>query len=575
MGRFNLVEEPWIAVLDNDSGERIEVSLLDLFENARKYRCLAGEMETQNFAVLRLLLSIIQTVFSRFDVNGEYLPGVKVDNRYVQVEPVDEDDKEDYIIALEKNWSDLFSLNEFPKIVSEYLKCWRDRFFLFDDEHPFYQVNEKLKDELIDRIPDKKSGTFVKGDSINRTISQSNRDEKIAIFSPVSDRFTEYMSSDEEFTRWLIMFQGYPKNGGRTTKLKKSGQKGSKGWLLDIGGIYLEGETLFRTLIFNYIPVLSNNKFVTHVQHPCWELDEKNMINRLLNENMIDNLSELYTNWSRAIYVNPNWTLNNPVEMEVIELPRVDHTENSVEPMTLWQKNDDKDENGYYSPKKHNPEEALWRSFGIITMKDEKNRENYQTGIYQQFERIAKVVGSRWTDIVGVGVKNDSYGTIEDEISDVMVINDIVMADDEWITRINDVVEKTKNAIENYYGNFLREIMEMRNPIRGDKKKKKKRDLIIKRYIEGIYYDIDPKFNEWLSDIKPKDDKEEKILSWNNQILNILKERANYCIENCMTRDINGIVTRDGDKKEVKNIFGVYVQFISEVHRCFRTGGRS
>jgi CRISPR system Cascade subunit CasA len=65
MGRYNLLDEPWISVLIDKTGEKEDVSLLDFFRNAGCYHALAGEMETQNFAVMRFLLAIIQTVFSR------------------------------------------------------------------------------------------------------------------------------------------------------------------------------------------------------------------------------------------------------------------------------------------------------------------------------------------------------------------------------------------------------------------------------------------------------------------------------------------------------------------------------
>mgnify|MGYP002623920017 CR=1 FL=1 len=79
MGRFNLLDEPWISVLA-ESGEKKEVSMLDFFKNAGDFLQIAGEMETQNFAVMRFLLSVVQTVFSRFDYNGEELPGVVLDD---------------------------------------------------------------------------------------------------------------------------------------------------------------------------------------------------------------------------------------------------------------------------------------------------------------------------------------------------------------------------------------------------------------------------------------------------------------------------------------------------------------
>ena len=69
MGSFNLLDEPWISVMSMD-GQQLDVSLKEVFSHAQEYQCLAGEMETQNFAVLRFLLSVVQTVFSRFDSEG-------------------------------------------------------------------------------------------------------------------------------------------------------------------------------------------------------------------------------------------------------------------------------------------------------------------------------------------------------------------------------------------------------------------------------------------------------------------------------------------------------------------------
>ena len=60
---FNLLDEPWIRVIDKDCGIH-EVSLIGLFERAHVYRDLCGELPTQDFAVLRLLLAVLHTVFS-------------------------------------------------------------------------------------------------------------------------------------------------------------------------------------------------------------------------------------------------------------------------------------------------------------------------------------------------------------------------------------------------------------------------------------------------------------------------------------------------------------------------------
>ena len=108
MGRYNLLEEPWIAVLSDKTGEKKEVSMLEFFRDAGSFQSLAGEMETQNFAVFRFLLAVVQTVFSRFDLEGKALPGEELDEQWRQIEPVDEDDLDDYNDAVEACWKELY-----------------------------------------------------------------------------------------------------------------------------------------------------------------------------------------------------------------------------------------------------------------------------------------------------------------------------------------------------------------------------------------------------------------------------------------------------------------------------------
>ena len=61
---FNLLDEPWIRVMD-DNCQIKEVSLTDALLNAHKYKTLKGEMPTQDIVILRLMLAIVHTVFSR------------------------------------------------------------------------------------------------------------------------------------------------------------------------------------------------------------------------------------------------------------------------------------------------------------------------------------------------------------------------------------------------------------------------------------------------------------------------------------------------------------------------------
>lgn len=100
---FNLLTEPWIRVRLRDNTVR-EVSLTEALVSAQDYVDLAGEMPTQNAAVLRLLLAVLFTVFSRVDVKGEPRPLMQSDD------------------ALER-WSALWQLGHFPaEPVRDYLE---------------------------------------------------------------------------------------------------------------------------------------------------------------------------------------------------------------------------------------------------------------------------------------------------------------------------------------------------------------------------------------------------------------------------------------------------------------------
>ena len=120
---FNLLEEPWIRVRTPECTLK-EVSLTDALLHAHEYAGLAGELPTQDVAVLRLLLAVLQTVFYRVDPEGNPSPL--------------EDEEE----AIDR-WGQLWQKKQLPeKPILEYLAAWQDRFWLFHPERPFYQVLE-------------------------------------------------------------------------------------------------------------------------------------------------------------------------------------------------------------------------------------------------------------------------------------------------------------------------------------------------------------------------------------------------------------------------------------------------
>lgn len=573
MGSYNLLDEPWIAVLNEKNGEKREISMLEFFRNAGEYRSLAGEMETQNFAVMRFLLAVIQTVFSRFDLQGNVLPGIILNDRWVQTEPVDQDDLEDYCSCTDECWKQLYMGNAFPNIIIDYLERWRDRFNLFDEEHPFYQVNKKEMDEIMTKIPKKKQPTSFYGKNLNRTISESENKE--ALFSPVVNGGNEKRGNKDimtaaELARWLLTFQGYSGLADKVS-LTSEGQRPSKGWLFDLGGIYLQGNTIYETLVMNYLPEspVDNKSLAGRVQRPCWEVRGSEMVDGLCQGASIDNLAELYTNWSRAVYIDPKLDIGKPLEIKAVKLPEIDHTEHCIEPMTLWKYNDNGSNKDHFTPKKHAAGQSLWRSFGIIAMKSSADEgfKQHQPGIFRQYERLASTAGSRWTDLTGISMEDDGNATSwlpVDEISDSLQINDLVITDrdsDGWVIRINDTVETTKEVVSVIYRGFLRGICEIRNL------KLKPMDSLaegfIKEETEKIYAEIDIAFKDWLISINPDDSKEEKVRQWYDQLKKMVLRQGEELFENSTVRDLTGIEKDNA----TENIATKYWQFVSRVNK--------
>lgn len=246
MGKYNLLEEEWIPVIESESLKNIKVSLIDIFENAQSYKDLACEMKAQDFVLLRLLLAVLMTVFTRFDENGEIYEQISLDENFIPKEEVDRDDIKDYKKKLINTWSILWENKKFPPIVKTYLKKWKDHFYLFDDKYPFFQVNES---DIKNNIRKKSAFTLVSGKNINRLISES--DNKISLFSPKYQKNSnKEILKEDELVRWLLSFQAYT---GLADKAIFGDDKyevsNSKGWTYDLGGIYFKTSNLFETLM--------------------------------------------------------------------------------------------------------------------------------------------------------------------------------------------------------------------------------------------------------------------------------------------------------------------------------------
>lgn len=546
MSRFNLLDEAWISVVYDERGSTKEVSLKDLFQNAHLYQDLAGDTKTQDFAVLRVLLAVLHTVFSRFDADGNPYDYLEIDDRFRQLEAVDEDNIEKYEEDLYNTWSNLWQSGHFPEIITQYLEKWHDRFYLFDEKFPFFQVR---KEDISGEKISKGNASSISGKNINRTISESAN--KLALFSPRDSRRKELLNASE-VVRWLLTFQGY---SGLSDKVIFGNEKykSSKGWLFDLGAIVVKGKTLFETLLLNCYLIYNERDNLGHIQLPCWEIESGDLLERYLHNKDVNNLAELYTNWSRGIYINFDIDLSDSFSFEIVKLPDIDHQDNFLEPMTLWKYNISGENKGHHTPRKHSINQSLWRSFGLLTITNENQRK---PAILEWLDFLSEELGDCYIELNAISMQDDGNATSwvpTDEIIDSLYINEFVLTDlkeNGWVVRINDVVEETKKVISTTYKRFVEDIREIRNISTSGFTTQK---------VEELYFRVDKPFRNWLSSIKIDDEKDMKISEWQKSLKRLVRSEADNLLREGSSRDYIGIVNKE--KGTVKNIATAYETF--------------
>lgn len=478
---FNLLEESWIKVI-TPSLEQKEVSLLDVILHAHEYTSLSGETPTQDVAVLRVLLALVETIFYRYNENGE------------TDELLKDDDPEDIL----ERWENYWALGKFPeRAVRDYLKTWEERFWLFHPETPFWQVSNL------------KYGTDYNLDCLFGNIKESNNKATKHHFSMVDGKELTKLHYGEAL-RWLIHLNAYAVN---IKADKKVGVPGTTlpvkvGRLGQLGVVMVNGAHLFETLMLNLCP-LREDKEPWGAPKPTWEKEVC-----VLQSNQIappDNLPELYTMQSRRImlkredgYVTGFRAMGGdfyPVE------------EDFNEPMTLWRTKKDKNlDKEIHVPRLHDPAVHAWREFPTLFEGDE---EDHSPGVVQWMQMLKnkKIIASQTLltfRMVGIVYGDKQNYTFGDCVDDNIVMSAGILEElgGKWIDLITEQVEKCQSVAEalNRLAAKLNKLFYGTGSVKSNIK-----DLLVSRY----YVSIDHAFRQWLVGIDPtQGSPEEKLVEW-------------------------------------------------------------
>lgn len=322
---YNLVEKPWILVQRRD-GHVGEVSLLDLFRDAGDLRTILGEIPTQSFAIMRLLLAILhRAVEGPKDVN---------------------------------EWRRLWQAPALPlDDISAYLDRFRSRFDLLSPTTPFYQVadlrTEKGEVTGLDRL----IADVPTGHPFFTTRLRSGVDRL----------------SFAEAARWVVHCQAFDPSGIKSGAVGDQRVKGGRGypigtgWAGMLGGIMVEGRDLRETLLLNLIP---DDFFqLTHPENdlPAWERLPQSAAQEFPDDYEPAGPLQMYTWQSRRIRLS--YDRDGVYGVLIANGDRMTpQNRHRVEPMSVWRRSSGQEKLGgtVYMPAAHDPEKAVWRGLEAL-----------------------------------------------------------------------------------------------------------------------------------------------------------------------------------------------------------------
>lgn len=536
MESFNLVTDPWIKVLERNTNSEKLVSIKDLFKNAGSYRQLSGEMHAQDLVILRLLEAILITVYSRVDANNKPYDWITLTEN-MQIKSYENPMTLKLVKSLVKTWEHLYEREHFTDAIFDYLDKNVERFDFFGKQ-PFYQVTAEQYDSFVEDKKKIKNGTgTVDLMQINRLISQSGN--SVAIFAPKSSTWKNKLSLDE-LIRWLITYQNFTGVTDKTKVKTKEKHSNSRGWLYTLNPIFVEGNNLFQTLMFNL--VLFNPSKPEYIpQQPVWEENLMEYVKKRLSQIKPDNIAETYTVWSRLLHIE--WQEGNPVVFSA-GLPAFDSTNTfDIEPMSIWRKNK---KEGYFYPATKGLSSigiAMWRNFGqyVPTLKNNDEIEPLAILWLNFLKQKIKYLGTQMINLHTSGVISNGGATSmmpAAEFDDNLRIESDVLFDcsedkaNIWPARIEEMVELNQEVGKKYYG-FLMEVGQIRFGKQGA-------SGFAAEQSQTFYNNLNEPFTEWISSLTVNDNREMKQSIWKKELRKIALRTLNDFLDIIAPRDISG-----------------------------------
>lgn len=532
---FNLLEEPWIRVMQPDCTVR-ECSLPEALLNSHQYLRLAGELPTQDIAVLRLLLAVLHTVFYRVNPDGE------------------EDPIETRGQALQR-WKDLWNAGRLPEQpIRDYLETWHDRFWLFHPEHPFYQV------------PEAENGSPFTAAKLNGELSESSN--KTRLF-PLRTGTSKSTLSYAEAARWLINLNGFDDTSAKP-KGKDLPSPGA-GWLGKLGLIYAEGSTLFETLLLNLV-LLDEENELWGDPHPAWERSTPKSAERT-EIALPDNQAELLTLQSRRIMLDRS--TGSVIGFHLLGGDFFQKINALAEQMTMWdRRSGKKNEPPYDQPRRLKPDRQMWRDFSVITGTDLDGRV---PGVVHWITLLkSKRILTR-DQVIRFRVAGVKYGDkdffVEDILSDHLDFHTTLLeeAGNLWAKLIQQKITQTEKAAW-LLGRLADEIF----IAEGGQPGSPAQEAQTRQAAQEYYTSVDLPFRSWLRSIDPAQGDSEDLRAakdeqWRKEAYQIALDQGKRMVRSAGESAFVGRCIKD--KKTDQEVYvsssQAFNRFAARIWTCF------
>jgi CRISPR system Cascade subunit CasA len=336
-----------------------------------------------------------------------------------------------------------------------------------------------------------------------------------------------------EAARWLLYLNGYDDTSAKPSTRGVGLPSVGAGWLGRLGLVFSEGNTLFETLLLNFV-LLNNNNESFEPGRTTWELDEVRKTEREKIPIPISPL-ELLTLQSRRILLRRE---DDMVSGYLLLGGDFFDRENAfIEQMTMWRRDNNAKEE-VYLPKRHSEARQVWREFPSLLAGN--LGDNRPPGVVSWMTKLqnAELLDQRILRLQVAGIQyadKDFYvdGIISDSLS--MSTSLLTELGTDWVIKISNILSTTDQCVWQL-GVLAFDISEA---LGNDDEKNKRGASAAAR--ERAYFALDIPFRNWLAKLDPHtDDSLGKLSEWIGQMKAILESIANCLVEEAGEKAIVG-----------------------------------